>query len=195
MTRLFNINLVKNCPRLAICITALLFTACASNDELFAQYDEGCYLATGPEGLAVIAADTSMPWEPAIYFGYARHELVASERQRLKANIAVMRKYPGLRLSLQAFTDEHGSQSYNRRLANQRVRAVAQELVYAGIPVSRMHVAPLGEELPLAAGSGVQSRILNRRVEMMLLDSRGLPLLMRVNGDTNSGFTPPGPVR
>jgi outer membrane protein OmpA-like peptidoglycan-associated protein len=132
-------------------------------------------------------------WEPAVYFGFDLATLNAAERARLDRDLLVLKKNPQLKLSVQAFTDSKGSTSYNRKLALQRQNTVQSYLMSKGLDKTRILVSPLGEELPIL-GSTETERVINRRVELMLLDATGRPLILSIQPKRTS-FNAPAPVK
>ncbi|RVU83276.1 hypothetical protein EOL70_17415 [Leucothrix sargassi] len=132
-------------------------------------------------------------WEPAVYFGFDLASLNDQERARLDRDLLVLKKNPELKLSIQAFTDSKGSISYNRDLALKRQKTVQSYLIAKGLDNSRILVAPLGEELPILGNSKAE-RVINRRVELMLLDSAGRPLALSIQ-PKRTPFSAPAPVK
>ena len=118
-------------------------------------------------------------WEPAVYFGFDLASLEPKEIARLDKDLLVLRKKPMLKLSVQAFTDSKGSNQYNRSLALRRQQTVVSYLVSKGLAKDRIRMSPLGEELPILGNSEAEN-IVNRRVELMLLDAAGRPLSLSI---------------
>ena len=118
-------------------------------------------------------------WEPAVYFGFDLASLTPTELARLDKDLLVLRKKPNLKLSVQAFTDSKGSNRYNRNLAVRRQQTVVNYLVSKGLAKNRIMMSPLGEELPILGNSEAE-RVVNRRVELMLLDAAGRPLSLSI---------------
>lgn len=174
--------------------------ACASDEELFAQYDQLCRtelcLAPATEVIYQVEID-AVPWEPAVYFGYDLSTLEQTELDRIDGNIQVLMDNPELKVSLQAFTDINNTVAYNIALSNRRRITVEDYLEANGIDGSRILASIAGEALPIQAGTSVREQAINRRVEMMLLDSTGVPLSFEVvlpDGSTTE-FVPPYPDR
>ena len=118
-------------------------------------------------------------WEPAVYFGFDLASLTPTETARLDKDLLVLRKQPNLKLSVQAFTDSKGSNKYNQNLALRRQQTVVGYLMSKGLAKNRILMSPLGEELPILGDSEAE-RVVNRRVELMLLDSAGRPLSLSI---------------
>lgn len=118
-------------------------------------------------------------WEPAVYFGFDLASLTSQETARLDRDLLVLRQKPDLKLSVQAFTDSKGSNEYNRNLALRRQQTVVSYLMSKGLAKNRILMSPLGEELPILGDSEAE-RVVNRRVELMLLDAAGRPLSLSI---------------
>jgi outer membrane protein OmpA-like peptidoglycan-associated protein len=80
-------------------------------------------------------------------------------------------------------TDSIGSSSYNQRLSEQRAQSVVATLVSAnGIPADRLTAQGRGADEPIAPNStpegedNPEGRQLNRRVEIVVLTERDLPV-------------------
>lgn len=184
---------------LGLLISSIL-VGCASNEQLFARYDALCH-----QGVCVAARPTevfytpevSLVWEPAVYFGYDLDELQDSEVARLDRNLEFLNRYSGLKVSLQGFTDSNASSKYNLALSERRVQGVRDYLLQNGVSDERILASGAGESLPIKSGNSIEDQIINRRVEMMLLDETGRPLSVGVNpevADPNN-FVAPTPDR
>jgi len=209
---------------LALSMT-LLASGCASNQDLYARYDAACdvKLEKNHEGQIIVKTLTAPPpkvitktkiveklvtkavpvqaktqiWEPAVYFGFDEANLEAKELQRLDRDIAVMKNHPMVKVSVQAFTDVKGSNQYNAELANCRMYTVVDYLKAKGIEPQRIKAVPLGEELPILNRDTVEDRVINRRVELMLLDNNGRTLSIGIAADAGNkeSFRAPGLVK
>lgn len=187
-------------PGFSFVICAGLLAGCASNEQLFARYDALCH-----QGICVAARPTevfytpevSLIWEPAVYFGYDLDTLQESEISRLNSNLEFLNRYEDLKISLQGFTDSNASNKYNLALSDRRVRHVRDYLLEKGIADERILASRAGESLPIKSGNSIEDQIINRRVEMMLLDASGRPLSVGVNPEVADphNFVAPAPDR
>jgi len=195
-----------NMVRIILLAVFAALGGCASTEALYAQYDDLCpvEIAVTPVGLVTVTGIATLDgsvrtdtWEPAVYFGFDNAVLDDENRARLNSVLNVLNHYPALQISIQAFTDQAGDAVYNRWLAEQRQRTVVNFLVHNGIARQRMNVAAPAMEAPINPGTGVQERIVNRRVELMPLDAQGRPLLLRVDfdGSGDERFVAPAPVK
>ncbi len=177
--------------RILVVSTILLLQACASNEALFSQYDTDCLRQQAP----VVIENIGSLWEPAVYFGFGEHVLTAAEQARLDANLVVLAENPELKVALQGFTDQKGDARRNTELARKRTTAVVQYLQSRGLEPERIKAASAGKALFIHQGMSVEDRMINRRVELMLLDASGRPLAFRFMSSSESiRFIPPEPL-
>jgi outer membrane protein OmpA-like peptidoglycan-associated protein len=87
-------------------------------------------------------------------------ELVA---QRLREN-------PEIRVRIEGYTDERGTEADNLELAQERAEAVKRILVGYGVGPERLDTVGLGEASPIAPNDTPEGRALNRRVELLVLN-------------------------
>ncbi|AGC44808.1 OmpA family protein [Myxococcus stipitatus DSM 14675] len=82
---------------------------------------------------------------------------------------SVLREKPDARVRIAGHTDSTGDPAANRQLAQRRAEAVRSALVEDGIPASRVDVAAVGSEKPVADNDTTQGRDMNRRIEVQML--------------------------
>lgn len=75
----------------------------------------------------------------------------------------------GFLVELQGFTDNTGSEQYNINLSQRRAEAVTRYLVSKNVPLFRISVVGLGEDMPVASNNTRDGRNQNRRVEVKVL--------------------------
>jgi len=175
------ITLNRGLRLFALVLITHALTGCVSTEALYAEYDAAdCVLVVTENTVVVEEKDTGsqLPWEPAVYFEYDSAELSAEEIQRLSVSIYVLKQYRNLGLSLQGFTDSLGNANYNLRLATRRIAAVKEYLQQQGIADDRIYLQPIGKALKQIDKDDAQTHAINRRVELMLLDSNGRPLVV-----------------
>jgi OOP family OmpA-OmpF porin len=73
--------------------------------------------------------------------------------------------YPNMKVEIQGYTDNIGSESYNNKLSQLRADAVKKYLVSKGISASRLTATGFGESNPLADNKTAEGRAMNRRIE------------------------------
>jgi len=63
------------------------------------------------------------------------------------------------------FTDDRGTEEYNRGLGERRAQAVREALIGMGVSGGRVQTVSFGEEMPADSGSGDAAYAKNRRAE------------------------------
>jgi peptidoglycan-associated lipoprotein len=100
-----------------------------------------------------------------IFFGYDSYGVEPAEQTKLQQVVTVLKDSPANRLIIAGFTDERGTQEYNRGLGERRAQAVRQALIDAGVQVDRIQTVSFGSEMPTDPASNEQAWALNRRAE------------------------------
>jgi len=149
------------CCSFVLC-ACVLVQACASNEVLFAEYDDKfCVVPEFP--------GESLRWEPVVFFASDSKELSAEEIAKLAVNIKTLSKLPGYKVALKGFADHQASTGYNQQLSQRRVESVTAALVgKMGFDASRVIGTALGESSPLT-NVVIGPVAVDRRVEMLLL--------------------------
>jgi outer membrane protein OmpA-like peptidoglycan-associated protein len=75
----------------------------------------------------------------------------------------VLKKYPDTTVIVEGHTDTKGSETYNRKLSQDRARAVKDALVQSGVDPARITAVGYGESQPISSNDAV-----NRRVTMVI---------------------------
>lgn len=93
--------------------------------------------------------------------------VIAEEGQReLRWFLEKMQPYPEAIILVQGFADATGDEANNRRLSDERARAVAGFLNAGGIGPARIIMQGYGTESPAASNATAEGRRDNRRVEV-----------------------------
>jgi outer membrane protein OmpA-like peptidoglycan-associated protein len=87
------------------------------------------------------------------------------EVRSIAANLV---SYPNSRIQVLGHTDNTGTAAYNFDLSQRRAVAVADILIGAGVPSSRLSAVGVGEDRPTASNTTVSGRAQNRRVEIII---------------------------
>jgi OOP family OmpA-OmpF porin len=104
-----------------------------------------------------------------VYFGFDKSDLEPEARTALEPSVELLRNRPELTVVIQGYTDQIGTEEYNRKLSERRAMAVYDYFRIKGIPASRMATAGYGEFRPVADDSTRAGRALNRRVDIPLV--------------------------
>jgi outer membrane protein OmpA-like peptidoglycan-associated protein len=85
---------------------------------------------------------------------------------RLHELATTLASMPGIRVQLDGFADERGDEQYNQQLSEQRVGFIRDQLVAAGVDISRITATAHGESP--AQDDSIDSYALERRVSLKL---------------------------
>ena len=98
-------------------------------------------------------------------------EISPSFRTTLDGIAQSLTKYPDSLIDVYGFTDNTGSDSYNQQLSERRAQAVANYLIYRGVPQARIATKGFGEDPNyfVASNDTEEGRAMNRRVEIKIL--------------------------
>lgn len=106
-----------------------------------------------------------------IYFDFNKSEISSNDRKSFKELLRTLRRFPESILNIGAHADSRGTETYNKKLSEERLRTVVSYFRRNGIPMKRIHGLAFGEELPLnQCSSGVEcpeeDHSKNRRAEL-----------------------------
>jgi len=153
----------------AAVLIGLSLTACnKKKSDLYAGVDgdfvTGTPLGDRIDGANFFGGTVARGQFSPVFFGYDSFEVSAAEQSKITQVATAMKSSPG-DLIAAGFTDDRGTEEYNRGLGELRAQAVRQALINAGVPASRIQTVSFGEEMPTDSGSGESAWALNRRVE------------------------------
>jgi outer membrane protein OmpA-like peptidoglycan-associated protein len=95
--------------------------------------------------------------------------------QLLLDKLAVyLQQNPDARAIIEGHTDNVGSDAMNQSLSERRAASVAAALQARGVSAARLETVGLGEAYPVATNDTSAGREENRRVEVVLSDSKGV---------------------
>lgn len=72
---------------------------------------------------------------------------------------------PNMKVEIQGYTDNVGSESYNKTLGQRRAEAVKGFLIAKGVNANRLTAVSFGESIPVADNKTADGRAMNRRIE------------------------------
>ncbi|MDX2268915.1 MAG: OmpA family protein [Bryobacter sp.] len=103
----------------------------------------------------------------SVLFGLGKSELTEEAEATLDEMVAGLNKMQNFVMELQGFTDSTGSKAANLALSKRRAEAVVRYLTTRhNIPLHRIYVAGLGDEVSVADNKTRDGRKQNRRVDM-----------------------------
>lgn len=104
-----------------------------------------------------------------IFFEFDKSTLLQQSFFELLRLLALLDTYPQMCIEIGGHTDGKGSESYNKRLSENRAKAVVDYLVSKGVNASRLQFKGYGKSMPVAPNDTEEGRALNRRVEFKIL--------------------------
>lgn len=114
-------------------------------------------------GLVTTMADVTFNTDSA--------ELKPGARESLAKLAGVLAAHPGLKLDVEGYTDNVGSEQHNMTLSQNRAKAVMDYLGQQGIPTAQMTSKGLGMAAPISPNDSQEGRAKNRRVEIVVSGS------------------------
>jgi peptidoglycan-associated lipoprotein len=101
----------------------------------------------------------------AVYFDYDSYALRPDALDTLRADVDILKQYPGVIVQIEGHCDERGTQEYNMALGDKRAQTTREQLVRLGISGDRMITISYGEEAPADPGHDEAAWTKNRRCE------------------------------
>ncbi len=106
------------------------------------------------------------------YFEFDDYKIGEASYPIMDQVVDIMKKYPNIKLEIAAHTDNVGSFEYNMTLSQKRTQSMVDYLVNKGVQPSRLIGKGYGESRPIANNNTEKGRMINRRVEFIILDER-----------------------
>ena len=158
-----------------LCIAAVAFSVagCKKGNKSGDQYAgvDGDYVNGTPlpdrpgDGVSFTSSNVDKSQFSPVYFGFDSAEVSSSETGKLDS-VASFLKSGSSTVILAGFTDERGTEEYNRALGERRAQAVRNYLISAGASGGKIQTVSFGEEMPADSGSGESAWGKNRRAEI-----------------------------
>jgi peptidoglycan-associated lipoprotein len=102
------------------------------------------------------------------FFDYDQYSIRDDARTALLANARLLKKYPEVKITIEGFCDERGSEKYNLALGDRRAIAAKDFLTAQGIESSRIDTLSYGKEKSFCEEHNEDCWQLNRRAHFML---------------------------
>lgn len=152
-------------------VVALGLSLSACNKKKGDQYAgvDGDYVTGTPlgdrvEGANFFGSSVNRGKFAPVQFAYDSYSVSSDELPKIQQVAAEMKSAPG-NLIIAGFTDDRGTDEYNRGLGERRAQAVRQALINDGVPAGKIQTVSFGKEMPADPGSGEAAWAKNRRAE------------------------------
>jgi outer membrane protein OmpA-like peptidoglycan-associated protein len=103
-----------------------------------------------------------------VLFDFNKYTLKPEAREKLAKVSGILLAYPNLKLQVEGYTDNIGSDEYNQKLSQQRADGVRDYLVQQSVPDANITAQGFGMSHPIADNSTNAGRAQNRRVELVV---------------------------
>jgi len=103
-----------------------------------------------------------------VLFDFNKYTLKPEAREKLAKVSGILLAYPNLKMQVEGYTDNIGSDEYNQKLSEQRADGVREYLVSQSVQDNNITAAGFGKTNPIADNSTNAGRAQNRRVELVV---------------------------
>ena len=152
---------------IALLAAALVLPSCKTKDQyagMDGDFVDGVPLPERTDGASYLGGGVSKGQFPPVQFGFDSFEVSGTEMGKVQAVADFMRSSRD-NVIIAGFTDERGTEEYNRGLGERRALAVREKLIGLGINGGRVQTVSFGEEMPVSSGGGEAAWAANRRAE------------------------------
>ena len=103
-----------------------------------------------------------------VLFDFNKYTLKPEAREKLAKVSGILLAYPNLKLQVEGYTDNIGSDEYNQKLSEERADSVREYLVSQSVQENTVTAAGYGKTNPVADNSTSSGRAENRRVQLVV---------------------------
>ncbi len=130
-----------------------------------------------------------------VLFDFNKYTLKPEAREKLAKVSGILLAYPNLKLQVEGYTDNIGSDEYNQKLSEERAGGVRDYLVSQSVPDANITAQGFGKTHPIADNSTNSGRAQNRRVELVVSgDAIGIQEQQPGSASENQ-TSPPAPAQ
>jgi outer membrane protein OmpA-like peptidoglycan-associated protein len=102
-----------------------------------------------------------------INFDTGKSIIKAESKPIIQQIVQMLKSNPNLAIRVEGHTDNVGSQESNKKLSDDRAKAVVAAIVAGGVDAKRLSATGYGQDKPIADNSTEEGRAKNRRVELV----------------------------
>jgi len=164
---------------LAMILPVMIFTVSCSKKVVKTQQaatikpevqkapDPSTEVATSVEAPDLASGERTFVGEK-IHFAFDSSDLSNDARRILNGQAEYLRTNPKIRVTVEGYCDDRGTESYNMSLGKRRAESVKNFLINMGISRDRLITVTYGEQRPIAMGENEDAWAQNRRAEFAL---------------------------
>ena len=151
-----------------LCVVLLSASCKTKPKDEYAGVDgdfvSGVPLPDRADGSSYLGGNVSKGQFSPVQFGYDSFDVSGAETGKVQAVADFMRSSKQ-DVIIAGFTDDRGTEEYNRGLGERRALAVRESLIGMGVSAGRVQTVSFGEEMPVSSGGGEAAWAANRRAE------------------------------
>ncbi len=98
-----------------------------------------------------------------VFFGYDESDVAAEGKATLDRQVAWLKQYPSVSVTIEGHADERGTREYNLALGERRSASVKSYLLSQGVEASRINTISYGKERPAVTDPSPSGWAQNRR--------------------------------
>jgi len=123
-----------------------------------------------------------------VLFAFNKYDLKPDAQVKLAKISGILLTYPNLKVQVEGYTDNIGSDEYNLKLSQERATAVQAFLIEQGVQPGNISAQGYGKADPVADNATNSGRAENRRVAMVV---SGQSIGVQEQAPTSSQSNPP----
>ena len=128
------------------------------------DYVSGTPLGERTEGANFLGSNVQRGQYAPVQFGYDSSSVTPDQEPKVEAVASAM-KGGGKTVIVAGFTDERGTEEYNRSLGEKRALSVREALIAKGLRANNVQTVSVGRERPVDPASNDAAWAKNRRAE------------------------------
>lgn len=153
---------------LSLILVATLLPACANKKNKQSAGIDGDYVSGTPlserGGANFLSANVDRTEFSPVYFGFDSNHVAPDQEEKVAA-VAQSIRSSGKTVIVAGFTDDRGTEEYNRSLGERRALAVREALIAKGVSANKVQTVSFGKEMPADSGNNESAWAKNRRAE------------------------------
>jgi peptidoglycan-associated lipoprotein len=103
-----------------------------------------------------------------IHFDFDKYDIRPGDAEILKQNVALLNRFPKVKIQIEGHCDERGTEAYNLALGERRSNSTKKYLISIGISSDRISTISYGEERPADPGHDEEAWAKNRRAHTIV---------------------------
>jgi outer membrane protein OmpA-like peptidoglycan-associated protein len=132
--------------------------------------DENITDPASVEQILAKVASVSATIDGSIYFDLGKYDLKPASIVVLDQKIALLKKYPEMKVSLVGHTCDIGGENLNMTLSKNRANMARLYMISQGISSVRLQEVPMGKIMPTYSNATENSKSMNRRVDFKVAE-------------------------